>query len=104
MWSQPCAHVIFDTDPAPRGGHEPAKAEDMCQAMIRFVMASVKFKRVILFWWMYLCFSGMVDVQGDQFVAYFLPEKETLRKRKRDQDEEREYTEEDVLVSFSLFY
>lgn len=46
----------------------------------------------------------MVDVQGDQFVAYFLPEKETLRKRKRDQDEEREYTEEDVLVSFSLSY
>ena len=35
MWSQPCAHVIFDTDPSPRGGHEPAKAEEMCQAMIR---------------------------------------------------------------------
>ena len=37
MWSQPCAHVIFDTDPSPRGGHEPAKAEEMCQAMIRSV-------------------------------------------------------------------
>ena len=37
MWSQPCAHVIFDTDPAPRGGHEPAKVEEMCQAMIRSV-------------------------------------------------------------------
>ena len=38
---------------------------------------------------------GMVDVQGDQFVAYFLPEKETLGKRKRDQEEEKEYTEGD---------
>ncbi|CAB3980556.1 RNA polymerase II-associated factor 1 homolog [Paramuricea clavata] len=73
MWSQPCAHVIFDTDPSPRGGHEPAKPEEMCQAMIR----------------------GMVDVQGDQFVAYFLPENETLRKRKRDQEDEKEYTEGD---------
>jgi hypothetical protein len=35
MWSQPCAHVIFDTDPSPRGGHEAAKPEEMCQAMIR---------------------------------------------------------------------
>jgi RNA polymerase II-associated factor 1 len=38
---------------------------------------------------------GMVDVQGDQFVAYFLPENETLRKRKRDQEDEKEYTEGD---------
>lgn len=73
MWSQPCAHVIFDTDPAPRGGHAAAKPEEMCQAMIR----------------------GMVDAQGDQFVAYFLPEEETRRKRKRDQDEVKDYTEDE---------
>ena len=40
-------------------------------------------------------FRGMVDVQGDQFVAYFLPESETLGKRKRDQEEGKEYTEGD---------
>lgn len=42
MWSQACAHVIFDTDPAPRGGHEPAKPEEMCQAMIRYVQDNIK--------------------------------------------------------------
>ena len=36
-----------------------------------------------------------MDVHGDQFVAYFLPEKETLRKRKRDQDDGKDYTEEE---------
>ena len=35
MWSQPCAHVVFDTDPAPRGRTDPAQAEEMSQAMIR---------------------------------------------------------------------
>ena len=44
MWSQPCAHVIFDTDPAPRGGHAAAKPEEMCQAMIRFA----KLRRIVL--------------------------------------------------------
>lgn len=44
----------------------------------------------------------MVDVHGDQFVAYFLPENETLRKRKRDQEEEKEYTEGDEWVTLHL--
>ena len=37
----------------------------------------------------------MVDASGDQFVAYFLPTTDTIRKRKRDQDAEKEYTEEE---------
>lgn len=73
MWAQPCAHVIFDTDPTPRGRGGPAEDEEMSQAMIR----------------------GMVDASGDQFVAYFLPSKETIRKRKRDQEGETEYMEEE---------
>lgn len=35
MWAQPCAHVIFDTDPTPRGRGGPAEDEEMSQAMIR---------------------------------------------------------------------
>ena len=34
-------------------------------------------------------------MQGDQFVAYFLPENETLGKRKRDQEDEKDYNEGD---------
>ena len=41
---------------------------------------------------------GMVDASGDQFVAYFLPSKETIRKRKRDQEGETEYMEEEEWV------
>jgi len=73
MWAQPCAHVIFDTDPTPRGRSGPAEEEEMSQAMIR----------------------GMVDASGDQFVAYFLPTTETIRKRKRDRETEMDYTEEE---------
>lgn len=73
MWAQPCAHVIFDTDPTPRGRGGPAEDEEMSQAMIR----------------------GMVDASGDQFVAYFLPSQDTIRKRKRDQEGEMEFTEEE---------
>ena len=40
----------------------------------------------------------MVDASGDQFVAYFLPSKETIRKRKRDQEGETEYMEEEEWV------
>ena len=43
----------------------------------------------------FVIFRGMVDVQGDQFVAYFLPENETLGKRKRDQEDEKDYNEGD---------
>ncbi|KAL9952382.1 hypothetical protein ACROYT_G039632 [Oculina patagonica] len=73
MWAQPCAHVIFDTDPTPRGRGGPAQEDEMSQAMIR----------------------GMVDASGDQFVAYFLPTRDTIKKRKRDQESEQEYTEEE---------
>ena len=38
---------------------------------------------------------GMVDASGDQFVAYFLPTRDTIRKRKRDQESEKEFTEEE---------
>lgn len=37
----------------------------------------------------------MVDASGDQFVAYFLPSAETIGKRKRDQETEMDYTEEE---------
>lgn len=35
MWAHPCAHVIFDTDPTPRGRGGPAEEEEMSQALIR---------------------------------------------------------------------
>lgn len=65
LWSMPCAHVIFDTEPTPRGKPEPATLEEMSLAMIR----------------------GMEDESGDQFVAYFLPTEDTLRKRKREEND-----------------
>ena len=37
----------------------------------------------------------MVDASGDQFVAYFLPTSDTIKKRKRDQESEQEYTDEE---------
>jgi RNA polymerase II-associated factor 1 len=40
-------------------------------------------------------FRGMVDASGDQFVAYFLPTKETLGKRKRDQETSTDYVDEE---------
>ena len=49
--------------------------------------------------WLFLSSCrGMVDASGDQFVAYFLPSKETIRKRKRDQEGETEYMEEEEWV------
>ncbi|XP_077174577.1 LOW QUALITY PROTEIN: RNA polymerase II-associated factor 1 homolog [Paroedura picta] len=74
MWINPCAQVIFDSDPAPKDTSGAAALEMMSQAMIR----------------------GMMDEEGNQFVAYFLPVDETMRKRKRDQDEEMDYAPEDV--------
>ncbi|NWS65247.1 PAF1 factor, partial [Chunga burmeisteri] len=72
--SRPPQHFIFDSDPAPKDTSGPAALEMMSQAMIR----------------------GMMDEEGNQFVAYFLPVEETLRKRKRDQEEEMDYAPEDV--------
>ncbi|XP_062996897.1 RNA polymerase II-associated factor 1 homolog [Elgaria multicarinata webbii] len=74
MWINPCAQVIFDSDPAPKDTSGSAALEMMSQAMIR----------------------GMMDEEGNQFVAYFLPVDDTMRKRKRDQDEEMDYAPEDI--------
>ncbi|XP_053176726.1 RNA polymerase II-associated factor 1 homolog [Scomber japonicus] len=74
MWINPCAQVIFDSDPAPKDISGPAGVEMMSQAMIR----------------------GMMDEEGNQFVAYFLPNEETIRKRKRDCDEGVDYMAEDL--------
>lgn len=36
MWINPCAQVIFDSDPAPKDMSQPAAVEMMSQAMIRY--------------------------------------------------------------------
>ncbi|XP_048474193.1 RNA polymerase II-associated factor 1 homolog [Rhincodon typus] len=74
MWINPCAQVIFDSDPAPKEITGPGAVEMMSQAMIR----------------------GMMDEEGNQFVAYFLPNEETIRKRKRDNEECIDYMPEDI--------
>ncbi|KAM4641668.1 RNA polymerase II-associated factor 1 homolog [Discoglossus pictus] len=74
MWINPCAQVIFDSDPAPKDAPGSTALDMMSQAMIR----------------------GMMDEEGNQFVAYFLPGEETMRKRKRDQDEGLDYMPEDI--------
>ncbi|RXM35317.1 RNA polymerase II-associated factor 1-like [Acipenser ruthenus] len=74
MWINPCAQVIFDSDPAPKDIAGPTGVDMMSQAMIR----------------------GMMDEEGNQFVAYFLPHEETMAKRKRDVEEEIDYMPEEV--------
>ncbi|XP_055957330.1 RNA polymerase II-associated factor 1 homolog [Patella vulgata] len=74
LWQHPFAQVLFDSDPAPKGQSLPAQMEEMSQAMIR----------------------GAVDESGEQFVAYFLPTDETLTKRKRDAEEEKDYVTDEV--------
>ncbi|XP_005987862.1 RNA polymerase II-associated factor 1 homolog [Latimeria chalumnae] len=74
MWINPCAQVIFDSDPAPKDTGGLAAVEMMSQAMIR----------------------GMMDEEGNQFVAYFLPNEETMKKRKRDFEEEIDYMPDEV--------
>ncbi|XP_056329860.1 RNA polymerase II-associated factor 1 homolog [Danio aesculapii] len=74
MWINPCAQVIFDSDPAPKDVSAPAGVDMMSQAMIR----------------------GMMDEEGNQFVAYFLPNEDTMRKRKRDVEEELDYMPEEM--------
>ena len=41
MWINPCAQVIFDSDPAPKDMTAPAGVEMMSQAMIRCVCVCV---------------------------------------------------------------
>ncbi|XP_072885424.1 RNA polymerase II-associated factor 1 homolog [Hemitrygon akajei] len=74
MWINPCAQVIFDSDPAPKDVTGSGAVEMMSQAMIR----------------------GMMDEEGNQFVAYFLPSEETTRKRKRDSEECIDYMPDDI--------
>ncbi|XP_025421110.1 RNA polymerase II-associated factor 1 homolog [Sipha flava] len=71
-WRYPCAQVIFDSDPAPKGQPIPAQTEEMSQAMIR----------------------GVMDENGEQFVAYFLPSKETVVKRCEDAVNNRPYDDD----------
>jgi len=74
MWKHPCAQVIFDTDPAPKGIKKQDQHAIMSQAMIR----------------------GMVDEDNDQFVAYFLPTENTLEKREKDKRMGINYDDEEV--------
>jgi len=74
LWKHPFAQVLFDSDPAPKGYSAPVQMEEMSQAMIR----------------------GAVDESGEQFVAYFLPTDETLGKRKRDAEADKEYEEDET--------
>jgi len=77
FWHMPCAHVIFDTEPTLRGKTTCASEEEMSQGMIR----------------------GMEDESGDQFVAYFLPTEDTLKKRRHDpesQEDEQNKENQDV--------
>lgn len=101
MWINPCAQVIFDSDPAPKDVSAPAGVDMMSQAMIRCV-------------WIHQCealvfhkheqdntetvcvFRGMMDEEGNQFVAYFLPNEDTMRKRKRDVDEDLDYMPDEL--------
>lgn len=41
-------------------------------------------------------YRGMMDEEGNQFVAYFLPNEDTLRKRKRDCEEGVDYMPDDL--------
>ncbi|RUS73813.1 hypothetical protein EGW08_018430 [Elysia chlorotica] len=74
LWKHPFAQVLFDSDPAPKGYSAPVQLEEMSQAMIR----------------------GAVDESNEQFVAYFLPTDDTLKKRKRDAETDTEYEVEDT--------
>lgn len=78
LWKYPFAQVMFDADPAPS-----EKEKEMSQAMIR----------------------GVMDESGEQFVAYFLPTEDSMNKRKIDELEGRDYTEnEDYEYSMAREY
>lgn len=108
MWINPCAQVIFDSDPAPKDTSGAAALEMMSQAMIR----SGALLPMLVCSLLSLCLHslvslhltrGMMDEEGNQFVAYFLPVEETLKKRKRDQEEEMDYAPDDVFVGWVRF-
>lgn len=73
LWRLPFAQVIFDTDPAVIGKNEATQIEEMSHAMIR----------------------GMMDENNEQFVAYFLPTRDTILKRKEDEEVSSLYRQEE---------
>jgi hypothetical protein len=44
------------------------------------------------------CYRGMMDENNEQFVAYFVPTQETLRKRQRDTQDSVSYQEGEEYV------
>lgn len=106
MWINPCAQVIFDSDPAPKDMSGPAAVEMMSQAMIRYdqMCFVCSLLQQLVFLGVFFCkchllfvkYRGMMDEEGNQFVAYFLPNEETLRKRKRDCEEGIDYMPDDL--------
>lgn len=61
MWAHPCAHVIFDTDPTPRGRGGPAEEEEMSQALIRSVDTnSPLLKELVDFHTAMLCIGSFI--------------------------------------------
>ncbi|KAI1286350.1 RNA polymerase II-associated factor 1 -like protein [Halotydeus destructor] len=76
-WKYPFAQVQFDAEPTSIGDKsaltDSQANEEMSEALIR----------------------GMMDEQGEQFVAYFLPTQTTLTKRLRDQTHDKEYDADD---------
>lgn len=55
------------------------------------VSSECKTQRVL-----YFVYSGMMDENNEQFVAYFLPTEETLTKRHQDEQTGIAYTEDEV--------
>uniref|UniRef100_A0A9J2PDV4 RNA polymerase II-associated factor 1 homolog n=2 Tax=Ascaris TaxID=6251 RepID=A0A9J2PDV4_ASCLU len=67
-WKHPFALVVFDSDPVPQS-EKANPGTLMSQALIR----------------------GMMDEEGEQFVTYFLPTKETLDKRMTDTENGKQF-------------
>lgn len=63
------------------------KLENDCAHVISLWLAVKNFNRVCK----YLNCSGMMNVEGEQFVTYFVPSKETLKKRMLDAQEDQKY-------------
>lgn len=73
MWRHSSAQVLFDDDPTSKSDSMSKQQVEMSQALIK----------------------GLVDKNGEQFVAYFLPTQETVQKRHRDDENETEYDADD---------
>ncbi|KAL3220436.1 hypothetical protein MRX96_029876 [Rhipicephalus microplus] len=68
LWKYPFAHVMFDSEPAPI-----THLKEMSRAMIR----------------------GVMDECGDQFVAYFLPTEDTMKKQNKNVEQGMNYMDDD---------